>query len=437
MIEPRPIAKPFLLTALLLLVLAALFGLLASLSYLFPEWGKQSFGFIRLRPMHATAALCWIFVGATGAVYSAIEHKFPGSLSRTLIRVQWSLWLVALIGAFGCYSLGIFGGREYWEFPPVVALPIALSWLVMLVHFARVMRNRGPWPVYHWMWMTGIAFFLFTFIENYLWLFPYFRAELITDLTIQWKVNGSMVGAWNQMLYGTSIYLMERISGNDKLAKSRMAFFLYFLGLFNLMFNWGHHIYTLPTDAYVKYFGYLVSMTEWFILLRMLYLWRSSLSDYRRHAFYFPYRFMIAAEVWLLLNLFQALLMSIPAINLYTHGTHVTVAHAMGTTIGINTMILFAAMFTFLEKDLPRSIYPLLSKTFFLMQGSLLLFWISLLAAGFARGQWQLNANERSFAEMMQSLQPMFVALVASGTLLTVALMVFAGYLGWYARSSR
>jgi nitric oxide reductase subunit B len=146
---------------------------------------------------------------------------------------------------------------------------------------------------------------------------------------------------------------------------------------------------------------------------------------------------MIAAEVWLLLNLFQALLMSIPAINLYTHGTHVTVAHAMGTTIGINTMILFAAMFTFLEKDLPRSIYPLLSKTFFLMQGSLLLFWISLLAAGFARGQWQLNANERSFAEMMQSLQPMFVALVASGTLLTVALMVFAGYLGWYARSSR
>ena len=33
--------------------------------------------------------------------------------------------------------------------------------------------------------------------------------------------------------------------------------------------------------------------------------------------------------------------MSIPTINIYTHGTHVTVAHAMGTTIGIN-MILFA-----------------------------------------------------------------------------------------------
>ena len=37
--------------------------------------------------------------------------------------------------------------------------------------------------------------------------------------------------------------------------------------------------------------------------------------------------------------------MSIPAFNLYTHGTQITVVHAMGTTIGINTMIVLAGVF--------------------------------------------------------------------------------------------
>jgi nitric oxide reductase subunit B len=35
-----------------------------------------------------------------------------------------------------------------------------------------------------------------------------------------------------------------------------------------------------------------------------------------------------------------AIIISLPALNLITPGTHVTVGHAMGTTIGINGMIL-------------------------------------------------------------------------------------------------
>lgn len=56
---------------------------------------------------------------------------------------------------------------------------------------------------------------------------------------------------------------MDRISGTKTVGKNNLAFAMYFLGLFNLMFNWGHHIYTLPTDKYIRYIGYAVSMTEW------------------------------------------------------------------------------------------------------------------------------------------------------------------------------
>lgn len=60
------------------------------------------------------------------------------------------------------------------------------------------------------MWLTGLFFFLFTYMESYLWLFPYFRNNVINDMTVQWKSYGSMVGSWNMLIYGCSIFLMEK-----------------------------------------------------------------------------------------------------------------------------------------------------------------------------------------------------------------------------------
>src|SRR5690606_14707241 len=120
---------------------------------------------------------------------------------------------------------------------------------------------------------------------------------------------------------------------------------IYFLGLFNLMFNWGHHIYTLPTSQYIKYISYIVSMTELILVFRMILQWRGTLDTTRKHFHILSYRLLIAADIWVLLTLILSIGMSMPAINIYTHGTHVTVGHTMGATIGINSFLLFAYVF--------------------------------------------------------------------------------------------
>jgi nitric oxide reductase subunit B len=417
------IGNLFLVTSLCILILGLVFGILAATIYIFPDFMKQQLGFVSLRPLHVSLAIFWIILGATGCVYSGLKQYVTKVAMYKIALVQWALWIVAITGIVISYFFKDFGGREYWEFNPIWALPIAIAWILFLVNFYSLAKKIKDWPVYIWMWLTGLVFFIFTFSENYLWVFSYFREHFITDMTIQWKVNGSLVGSWNQILYGTAIFLMDKISETKNAGKSKLAFAMYFLGLFNLMFNWGHHIYTLPTDDYIRYIGYIVSMTEWVFFIKIVFDWKKSVNTIQKNYHYFPYRFIMAADIWVFINMGQAILLSIPAANKYTHGTHVTVAHAMGTTIGINTMILLAACFIFFNKS-NKNKY--LNYLFWLLQISLLVFWLALNAAGIQKGIWQLSINQESYSKMMESLRPYFIVFGFAGLGLLLTLGSFA-----------
>lgn len=415
----------FMLTAFAMLLVGLVFGILASLTYIFPDFLKSTLGFIALRPLHVSSILFWILSAASACIYFALHEKNVATQHPLLSRGHFILWLISIAGTFYAYLNARFGGREYWEFDPVWALPLLFSWLLFVANVWPAFRKIKEWPVYVWMWFTGTLFFLFTFLENYLWLIPFFREHFVTDMTIQWKVNGSLVGAWNQMIYGTAFYLMDKISKTESTGKSKLAFIMYFLGLTNLMFNWGHHIYTLPTAPYVRIVAYAVSMTEWIFLIKIFYNWKRSIENIKQYYQYFPFRFLIASDFWVMLNLFQAILMSVPAINKYTHGTHITVAHAMGTTIGINTMILMASACMFMNVAFKNNerIYKWMNASFWMLQVALFFFWASLLSAGVYKAIWQFSEAKSSYAQLMQDSKPFFVVFIVSGTFIFIALL--------------
>jgi nitric oxide reductase subunit B len=109
--------------------------------------------------------------------------------------------------------------------------------------------------------------------------------------------------------------------------------------------------------------------------------------------------------------------MSVPAINLYTHGTHITVAHAMGTTIGINSFLLIAFaidIFT-LDQITPIQKNKYFKYGFWITNISLLLFWISLIGAGIRKSIWQMSIHPMPFSSMMLSLKPFFIVFALAG----------------------
>ena len=416
--------KRFVIVGLALLLIGMFFGLVGALQYVLPGFLKTYLSFEKIRPLHVSAVVFWILFAAMGSTLIYAEEHFGKIYSQTLTKIQFGLFLTAIILILGSYLFGFFGGREYWEFPPVLAIPIVLGWLFFVINLVKTVKSLVRQPVYVWMWMTGSIGFLITFSESYLWMLPYFQRDIVRDMTVQWKSYGSIVGCWNMLVYGGSIFLMEKISKDKSYAYSKTAFALFYLGLFNLLFNWSHHIYTLPVASPIKHVGYVVSMTELLILGRIIYKWKGTITQVQKFNHLIPYRFLLAADLWVFLNLFLAILLSIPAINLYTHGTHITVAHAMGTTIGINSMILMGVCFDlFADARLGISSFQRQIKMGNgLVTVSLFVFVAALVTAGILKSQWQMSERTLSFSQMMNSLTPYFIIFLISGA------MIFAGF---------
>jgi nitric oxide reductase subunit B len=212
-----------------------------------------------------------------------------------------------------------------------------------------------------------------------------------------------------------------------------MAFFFYFLSLTNLMFNWGHHTYVVPASPMIKNVSYIISMTELIIFFNLILEWRRAFRKEHgtRH---FSYRFLTMADNWIILNLGLALAISVPYINQYTHGTYITVAHAMGSTIGINTTLLLAIIFFIYLKEKEDMEFWLSKKiktVLWIFNGSLLIFWLSLIAGGISRSQ-AISQNQ-PFYEMMQRLQPIFHIFSLSGlVLIAVIIVIAAPLLGFF-----
>src|SRR5690606_21784629 len=127
--------------------------------------------------------------GAQGTVVYFLGTHFSVSTDKC-VSLRWSrwLWMMSVVLALGSFLMGQYGGREYWEFPPLIYLPIFLSWLFFAAFlYPTVLKNIRKQPVYVWMWCTGVLFFILSFLEANLWLIPWFRENYIRDITIQWK----------------------------------------------------------------------------------------------------------------------------------------------------------------------------------------------------------------------------------------------------------
>lgn len=205
----------FIILALVALLLGSMMGLLSGMQYLAPSFLKEILPFNQLREFHVTSMLSWIVLCATGGIYYYISEELGNDLySNRIAKYHLLLYAVSGLAIYLSLFTGEMGGREYLTFNPILIIPILLGWILFGINYFKTLLSQfTSWPVFMWMWGTGIVFMIFHLCESNFWMFNYFQEDYIRDLTIQWKSNGSFTGSWNLLVYGTAIFLMTKIKG--------------------------------------------------------------------------------------------------------------------------------------------------------------------------------------------------------------------------------
>ena len=343
------------LIAMGITLLGGILGALYSVPALAPSFQSIGLDLRQLRPIHTAFASAWIFLGGVAVVHRWLQDHGGVATAgdRWRLRILVASWAIAGTGILLTLAMGIGSGREYVGFHPVFSVFILLGWVCYAWNFFRV---AGPdffsRPLYVTMWGVGLLFFIVTFVEQHLYLLPSFFGNPAQDLQVQWKATGTLVGSFNLFVYGAIIYIGERISRDPGYGHSKLAYALFVVGLLNSFTNFAHHSYHLPQDHVVKWISFVVSMLEIIILCRAVYeLWkRVNATD--EQAFCAARSSFAASKYWTIFILLSAVLISIPPLNAIIHGTYVVTGHAMGATIGIDTMILLGAIIWILGEHL-------------------------------------------------------------------------------------
>lgn len=333
-------------------------GVLAVLHYVpevSPAMTEAGLGMTKLRPLHTTAISLWIYGAAVAVIYHYLAGRGSG-LGRDDLRRFWfhtACWIAAAAGIVVTLALGVSSGREYVGFHPAFSALLLAGWLAFAWTFVKRLR-LGFWrePVYLYFWTVGVLYFIYTFTEWHAYLLPWVHEHPIRDLQLQWKACGTLVGSFNFLVYGSLIYVAEKVTNDRRYAQSGTAFLLFGVGCLNSFTNYAHHTYHVPQSHLVKWIAFVVSMLEILILLRLLYDIGRSLRGHGGGAAAHPaVRFMTSAKWWTAAMLLVAIAISVPHWNSIIHGTHVVTGHAIGTMLGIDSMVLFAGV-TFLLVEL-------------------------------------------------------------------------------------
>ncbi len=342
------------LIAMAVTLVAGILAALYSIPSLAPAFQSIGLDMRQLRPVHTAFAASWVFLGGVAVVHRFMQDQGPPTTAvRVRLRIQVVCWTIAGFGMLSTLMLGIGSGREYMGFHPIFSVFILVGWLCYAWNFFRIAGPRF-WeaPVYMTMWGVGMLFFIVTFVEQHAYLVPGIFSDPLQDLRIQWKATGTLVGSFNLFVYGSVIYIGERITRDDSYGHSRVAYALLGVGLLNSFTNFAHHTYHLPQRELVKWISFIVSMLEIIILARAVFdLW-SAVKKPRDPEFCAARGSFFAAKWWSCIIVGSSVLISIPPLNAFIHGTYVVTGHAMGAMIGIDTMILVGAIIWILGEHL-------------------------------------------------------------------------------------
>lgn len=371
-------------------LLSAALGLLAALVTARPGLAAL-LDFTRLRPLHTFLALAGTVAGYTGllrAIFDGLGLTAGGS------DLRWPS--LAAFTVFGAISLGLgYGsGREYvsWlpALTPLLFLPL-LSNAARVLAGCRALAARSPEGL--WLIAVGALFACIGLAESHLWLLPAVGGDSVKDLTVQWQGLDLIFAGNNMLLYGCALFLLRPS------AQPLRGRWLFAIAAISLLLSFGHHHYISPQPRWLKNLAVLASMLSMISFLRHMRAYRGARAPSGQRED--QVLLLRSVERWTLATFGTGIAIAVPFVNLFVHGTHVIVAHAMGGMIGVDFMLVMAGGLA-LAGSRDAGATGRIRLGVRLVDLSLLALWVVLGGAGLTKGLLRFSHGFDAYQPLVQ-----------------------------------
>ncbi|MCG8527636.1 MAG: cbb3-type cytochrome c oxidase subunit I [Opitutales bacterium] len=420
--KTNSIGALFFLLSGIAFIASAIIGLVTSLSLGLPsemiDWINH-LPFQRLRPLHTMLAIVAMLAGAHGITESisvSLGNKSQKLKSVAFISIAAFTLLASITLANGKTS-----GREYISWVSWLSPLLIVGTVATLYRLLSAVKSWSSFsPEGFWLIVLGWGLTAFGLIETQGYLLPWIFKNSIRDLTQQWHGIDTIIAGVNILIYGGMVMILQ---GKAKpLRKS----WLFAIATFGLLGTFGHHHYISPQPGYLKAFAFLASMVAILSFLRHINGYR----HYIRANQVKPHPIMpllLSAELWTIVAVCSGVLFAIPHLNFYVHGTYLIIAHAMGSMIGINLMIVVASALIFMRYDASASVFSIRWGTR-IVNVSLVLLWVGLTIPSLIKGT---SRTHEPYSSYIQNVEPWLISFPIIGVLLLAGIFVLISEMLW------
>lgn len=425
-----PLVLFLLCCAFVWLLVASAAGITASIKLHEPDWlnAQAWLTFGRIRTIHLNAvAYGW----APMAGLAVSMFIIPRLLKTELVGARYALlgaalWNAALIAGLGAIAAGISDGLEWLEIPWQIDLLFIAGGALVGVPLVLTLLKRRVDHLYVSVWYMGCALFWFPVL--------FVVANLpglhhgVEQATMNWWFGHNVLGLfYTPLALGSVYYFLPKIIGRPV-----QSYNLSLLGFWGLAFFYGqvggHHLVGGPVP------GWLVTLSIVQSVMMVLPVAAFTINQYQTLRGNFgalrsspTLRFIGFGGLMYTLSSVQGSLEALRSVNVVTHFTHFTVAHAHLGLYGFVTMVFFGAIYFVAPRVCGRE-WPsqrLIVAHFWLSAAGISLYFVSLTIGGWLQGLAMLDES-RPFMDSVALTLPYLKLRTLGGALMGLSHLVFA-----------
>jgi len=455
------IAKLWMFMTIVLGIVGMLIGVILAWELAFPsvnliagEGLAEYTNFSRLRPLHTDSVIfgftvsgimaTWYYVGQRVLKVSMAESKFLMGVAK----LQFFLYLIAVVAIVGSLLLGITTSKEYAEFEWPIDLLIVVIWVLWGIEIFGLIGIRREKSLYISVWyyiatFLGIAMlYLFNNMEvptmlvsgAGAWYHSVSMYAGTNDALVQWWYGHNAVAfGFTVPIVGMIYYFLPKESG-----QAVYSYKLSLLAFWGLMFVYlwagGHHLLFSTVPDWMQTMGSVFSVVlilpSWGSAINMLLTMKGEWNQVATNPLI---KFMVLASTFYMFSTLEGPIQAIKSVNALAHFTDWIVGHVHDGVLGWVAFMIIGGLLHMAPRVYKRELYSksLMNTQFWVQTLGVVLYFTSMWIAGITQGMmWRAHDEygnlAYSFIDTVTVLHPYYTIRAVGGTLYLLGMFLWA-----------